>query len=150
MPLRRSFAIANLNDLNDENQPEKINLPATDPSQDVREKERAISINNSLASYRPPFAVLMQPYTTTVHPSIFQSPVMTASLPRQSSLLGPCQHLLPVWPVFPPSIRKPDLYHQALKKSTRQAKRHSSHGKKELVKGPRGGPQAKHTVYEMK
>lgn len=55
-------------------------------------------------------------------PSIFKSlkpPFMTTSppTPRQSSPLGPCQNLLPAWPVFPPSKKKSDLYRQVLKKS---------------------------------
>lgn len=108
-PLRRTFTLANLND---ENQSEKKNsisfpLPPADPP-DVME-------SNSLAVDRPPLAVLVQPYTK-VYPST------TASLPRKSSPLGPHPYLLPKRPLFPPSVRKPNLYRQALTKSARQVR----------------------------
>ena len=58
--------------------------------------------------------------TYTVGPSIFNPPVMTMSSLHQSSLLGPCQSSLPGWPIFPPSVREPDLYCRALEKSACQ------------------------------
>jgi hypothetical protein len=108
-PLRRTFTLANLND---ENQSEKNNslsfpLPPADPP-DVME-------SNSLVVDRPPLAVLVQPYT-----KVYLS--TTASLPRKSSPLGPHPYLLPKRPLFPPSVRKPNLYRQALTKSARQVR----------------------------
>ena len=99
-PLRCTPTLANLND---ENQPEKINLPT-------------LSL---------PASATDPPYVIDTCPSIFKPPLappMTtlASLHRQSSLLGRHQYLLPGRPIFPPSVRKPNLYHQALKKFHRQ------------------------------
>jgi hypothetical protein len=120
-PLRRTLTIANLND---ENQTETgnqlLSFPPAAHLPDVIEKgagQRKEGAISSFAESGPPFAV------STVHPSIFQPPVMTTSSPRQSSPLSPCQNLLPGRPVFPPSVRKRDLYRQALKKSARQAQR---------------------------
>jgi hypothetical protein len=117
MPLRRTLTLANLND---ENQPEKANLllslsPAADPSDVIEKDQCKEGVIGSLAISRPPFTVLVQPYTM-VRPS-------TSISLRQSSPLGPCQYLLPGRPVFPRSICEPDLYRQALKMSARQAKR---------------------------
>jgi hypothetical protein len=122
-PLRRTLTLANLNiGLNDENQPEKNNpalsfsLPPADPQ---------FIMNN-----RPPLAILLVQLCTTTSPSIFKPPATTMSLPRKSSPLGSHPYLLPGRPVFPPSVRKPDLYRQALKKSARlvrQAKRDHIH-----------------------
>ena len=115
-PLRRTLTLANLNiGLNDENQPEKNNpqslsLPPADP--------QVIMIDRYID--RPPLAIIVQPPCTTT------SPTTTMSLPRKSSPLGSHPYLLPGRPVFPPSVRKPNLYRQALKKSARlvrQAKR---------------------------
>jgi hypothetical protein len=129
MPLRRTPTIANLNasDDNPSSEPFRLSLPAADLPEKDQCKEGAISI----PIHRLPFAVLKQPYTT-VHPSIFKPPVMTTSLPRRSSLLGPCQYLLPARPIFPPSVRKQNLYRQVLKKSARQARHIRRMGKKKL------------------
>lgn len=124
MPLRRTHTFANLNILNDENQlqdndPLWLSLPAADPPDAIIEKGHSPGIYD-----RRPFAVLAQPYTSMACPSTFKPAVTTTCLPRQSSPLGPCQSLLPGRPIFPPSVCKPDLYRQALKKSARQAKKH--------------------------
>ena len=114
MPLRRTLTLANLNDENQSEKNNPLSFPPADPP-DV------IESNNSLTADRPPLAVLVQPYTRVC-------PSTTTSLPRKSSPLGPHPYLLLGQPLFPPSVRKPDLYRQALKKSARQvihkAKRH--------------------------
>jgi hypothetical protein len=56
----------------------------------------------------------------TVNPSIYNLPVGPTSSLRQSSPLGPNQHSLPGWPVFPRSVREPDLYRLALRRFARQ------------------------------
>jgi hypothetical protein len=96
-PLRRTPTLANLNN---ENQPEKINPP---------------TLSLPASATDPPYVV-----GTTFRPSIFKPPPTTTSLRRQSSPLGPHQYLLPGWPIYPPSVRKPNLYRQALKKFHRQ------------------------------
>lgn len=80
------------------------------------------SLSNSLAIDNSPSAY-SGTYTTT-RLSIFKPLVTKMSTPRQSSPLGPCQYMLPGQPAFPPSARKLDLYHQALKRSARQTRRH--------------------------
>jgi hypothetical protein len=63
------------------------------------------------------------PSTAQPHTTVFNLPATTTPFPRRSSPLGLHQHTLPGRPVFPPSIRKPDFYRQALKRSFRQAQR---------------------------
>ncbi|KAF8798244.1 hypothetical protein BYT27DRAFT_7264838 [Phlegmacium glaucopus] len=114
MPLQRTITFANLID---ENQSENINPLESLHGLDQRQTKKDPAIDGS------PFtlsAVCLQ----MAHPSIFNPPVVTTYSPRQSSPLGPCPYLLPGWPIFPPSVRKSDLYRQALKKSARQAKKH--------------------------
>ena len=105
-----------------------MSLPAAGP-RDVIEnqcEEGVVAIGS--------LAVLVKPYT--IRPSTLKLPVMTTYLPRRTSPLGPQQHLLPGRPVFPPSIHKPDLYRQALKKSTLQAKkRHIRHMERKNLGG---------------
>jgi len=117
-PLRRTLTLANFNDENQCNQPEKTNpLSFSLPPADTQD----------IVVDRRPLAILVQPCTSTrVCPSIFKPPATTTSLPRKSSPLGPHPYSVPGRPVFPRSARKPDLYRQSLKKSARlvcQAKR---------------------------
>jgi hypothetical protein len=76
-----------------------------------------------------------------VQPTFFiKLPTTTPqAFPRLSSPLGPCRYSLPGWPVFPPSVRKLDLYRRALKKSARQAKiMHIKTWKKSISGGSAG------------
>jgi hypothetical protein len=63
--------------------------------------------------------------------SISEPPTMMKPSLRQSSPLGPRQHSLPGRPIFPPSVRKPDLYRHVLKKSARRTKIAVRHAGKE-------------------
>ena len=124
MPLQHTITFVNLRD---ENQPEKINpqslLPPAIHLPDVKDSKRWMNslfdVSNLAIENFPSavFAVHMQSLGTcfTVYPSTLIPPSVTS--PCQSSPLGPSQHLLHGWPVFPPSACKPDLYCQALKKS---------------------------------
>ena len=126
MPLQCTITFVNLSD---KNQFEKINpqplLPPAIHLPDVKDSRRRINslldvsnlaIDNFLSAVS---AVPMQSLGTcfTVYPSTLIPPSVTS--PRQSSPLGPSQHLLCGQPVFPLFARKPDLYHQALKKSAK-------------------------------
>ena len=141
MPLQRTFSFANLNN---ENQPEKINLSlsplATDTvrfrhsCKEARRDEGAIddlpsAVSPSAISPSAISVVPVQPSGTYTPPSIFKGLVITTSTPRKSSPLGPCPYFLPGRPVFPPSVRKQDLYRQALRKSVHRSKIHRT-GKK--------------------
>ena len=130
MPLQCTVTFVNLRD---ENQPKKINPqllspPAIHPP-DVKHVKGTRSQMHSLLNVSDlaindfPSAVPMQSSGTysTVYPSILILPGVTSL--RQSSPLGPSQHLLRGRPIFPPSACKPDLYCQALKKSAKQTRR---------------------------
>lgn len=130
-PLRRTLALANLTfaNLNDENQPEITN-PLPVPS--IVKPPVATSLPRQSSPFDPRPLRRTLTYLTLANlnvenqpqknnPLLMPSIIKATSLPRQSSPLGPCQHLLPVRPVFPRSVRKPNLYRQALKKSARLA-----------------------------
>ena len=92
-PLRRKLTLANIFD---ENQPEQI-----------------IKYNAAPPSTGQPLALTN---------NVFKSSDTTTTFPHQSSPLGPHQCSLPGQPVFPPSVRKPNFYCQALERSHRRAR----------------------------
>lgn len=112
-PLRRNLTFANLNTsvLNDhdENQHE------------YQSGEKNLSQTLSPPAADPHFEMLLNSTSSTTS-SIIKLPPTTTPFLRQTSPLGPRQYSLPGRPIFPPSVKKQDLYRLALKKSARQAR----------------------------
>lgn len=102
-PLRRTFAVANFNDQKE--------YPPPAPER-FEQRQRM---------HQPPLSLpaVAADSPSGVFAAVFMSLAVTAHVPRRSSPLGPRRHELPARPVFPPSVRKPNLYRLALKRATR-------------------------------
>ena len=101
MPLSRTTTLANLNDFSDENQ-------------------YLFTLIIPLSSCRTVTLANLKEYQSRKNNPQSKSSLSPPRL-RQSSPLGPRQKSRLVRPGFPPSVRKLDLYRQALRRSTRQA-----------------------------
>jgi len=112
MPLSRTTTLANLNDFSDENQ--YLFTPITPLS-----SCHTITLAN------------LKEYQSQKNNPQYESSLSPPHW-RQSSPLSPRQYSRIAQPEFPPSVRKLDLYRQALRRSARQARHIRSREKREL------------------